>query len=159
MAEKKITRVERMTDIILLLEGDPVVNATTLDEAVAFMQKEIEATKKKNSGKSRKKNEAAEVQNKAYTRMILEVLYNETSEDGLTCGEIFRKIPQMFADGCGSQKVAYLIGKRPGMLSDVGYVESKKVKGENRYFLTDAGLAYYDSLPEEEEEETEEDEG
>lgn len=157
MAEKKITRVERMTDIILLLKGESAVNATTTEEAVAFMQKEIEATKKKNSGKSRKKSEAAEVQNKAYTRMILEVLYNEVSEDGLTCGEIFRKIPQMFADGCGSQKVAYLIGKRPGMLSDIGYVESKKVKGENRYFLTGAGLSYYDSLSDDNSEEEEDD--
>lgn len=156
MAEKKITRVERMTDIVLLLEGNPVVNETTIDEAVAFMQKEIEATKKKNSGKSRKKNEAAEVQNKAYTRMIVEVLYNEASEGGLTCGEIFRKIPQMFADGCGSQKVAYLIGKRPGMLSDVGYVESKKVKGENRYFLTESGLTYYNNLSDENESEEDE---
>lgn len=145
MAEKKVTRVERMTDIILLLEGNPAVNETTVEEAVTFMQKEIEATKKKNNGKSRKKNEAAEAQNKEYTNMILEVLYNDESEEGLTCGEIFRKIPQMFEDGCGTQKVAYLVGKRPGMLSDIGYVESKKVKGENRYFLTSEGSAYYEN--------------
>lgn len=145
MAEKKITKVDRFNDIISLLNGEKPTNATTIEVAVEFIENEISMLKKKNSSKNRKADAIAQALNEKYMPAIVSLLRSLPEKDpGLTCNEILRKIPGMFEDGCGSQKVAYMVGKRSGMLGDRGIVLSHKVKGETRYYINPEAPATID---------------
>lgn len=140
--ENKINNVKRFEDVVALLEGKSP-KYLTVEEAVAFIKKQAEQTAKKNSGKSKKEDAVKKAQNEKYMPMIVDLLRSLPADDpGLTCGEILRRVPGMFEEGLGSQKVALLVGKRPGMLGDMGFVTSAKVKGETRYRMAPDAPAF-----------------
>lgn len=130
---EKINNVKRFMDVAAMLKGESP-KYISVAEAVEFIEKQAAQTAKKNSGKSKKKSAAVDAMNAKYMPLILELLRSLPADHkGMTCSEILRGVPGMFEDGMGSQKVALLVGKRPGYLGDLGYVVSEKVKGETRY--------------------------
>lgn len=130
---KKVTKANRFNDIKAMLSGDEVVYGTTVMEAIAFLDREMELLAAKNASKSNsKKAQAAKQQNQVYLGYIMDELGKlDPDEPGLTCNELLRAIPALYNEGYSTQKVASLL-REP---KEEGKVVCNKVKGSNRYKL------------------------
>lgn len=100
---KRITKAMRYADIKAILSGGDVMNGTTIEDAVAFIDNELALLAKKNT--SDKKPTKTQQENVEYKSMILNLM-SET-DTAMTCTEIQKAIPAF--DGFSNQKVASLV--------------------------------------------------
>lgn len=122
---KRITKAQRFTDIKALLSGEAVSNGTTVEDALAFIDKELELLARKNT--SDKAPTKTQKENEKHKERILEFLTGYV--DGATCTEIQKGVPE-FAD-FQNQKVAGLLRS----LKDEKKVRRETVKGKSLFFL------------------------
>ena len=123
MAEKKITKSQRFTDIAAMLNDEPVKFGTTLDVALEFIAHEQELLAKKNTAD--RKPTPEQIANEGFCNLIVEFLSTQT--EGKTCTEIQRAIPE-FAD-FNNQKIASLMR----ILSKAERVTKSTVKGKSLF--------------------------
>lgn len=119
----RITKAMRFEDIKALLNGQPVVYGTTIENAMTFIDHELGLLARKNSGEDRKQTKTQQ-ENEGYKALILEFLATlpEDKPNGVTCTEIIKGVPEF--DGFTTQKISPLV--RQLMLAD------KVVKTESR---------------------------
>ena len=123
MANTKITKTQRFEDIKALLYGQEAQYGTTVEDAIAVLDHEIELLAKKNSGE--RKETDAQKANEKYREQILEYLY--TQDNGKTCTEISKGIPTL--SDFNNQKIAALMRQ----LVEAGKVTKAIVKGKSLF--------------------------
>ncbi len=89
----KITKANRYDDIRALLLGNEVSYGTTVDDAIAFIDHELELLARKNA----KRNESGEMtdaqrQNEVYKQLILDYLAG--CEEGATCSDLIHSVEE-----------------------------------------------------------------
>lgn len=99
----RITKAMRFEDIKALLNGQPVTYGTSVEDAVDFIDHEVNLLARKNSGESKKPTKAQE-ENEGYKALILEFL---TDKDGVTCTEIIKGVTEF--EGFNPQKISALM--------------------------------------------------
>jgi hypothetical protein len=127
MSDKKIriTKTMRFDDIEALLRGEPVTYGTTIEDAIAVLEKEKSLLAKKNASSGEKKPTADQVKNEEYKGYILDYLATlDADTDGVTCTEIMKAIPAL--SEYQVQKTAALVRQ----LKEAGKVTSQQVKGK-----------------------------
>lgn len=117
---KKVTKAQRYADIIALLNGEAVQYNTTTDEAVDFLNAQIEQVNKKNSTKSTKPTEA-DIEKDRLRKILIDYL-RENGES--TCSTMVHNIPDLAP--YSTQKVVGLL-KEPKDAGIVGVVQRKNV--------------------------------
>lgn len=126
---KRITKAQRFEDIKAILSGEAVAYGTTTEDAVTFINHELELLAKKNSSDSKKQTDKQN-ENAVYCELIVEHLAGlPENSDGLTCGELNKAIPELY--DFNNQKIAYLVRS----LAEAGRVVKKEVKGKMRVRL------------------------
>lgn len=108
MADKKvrITKAQRFSDIKAILTGTDVQYTTTLEDAIAFIDRELELLAKKNSKTESGKSAAEQAQLEQDKGDILNYLETLDPESkGVTCTDILKVIPRFNSN----QKVSYLV--------------------------------------------------
>ncbi len=103
---KRITKAMRYADIKAILSNETPVYGTTIDDALAFIDKEVTLLTKKNTG-NEKKPTAKQKENEQYKERILNFLITQT--EGITCTEVQKNIPE-FGD-FSNQKIAKLMNQ------------------------------------------------
>lgn len=93
MATIRVTKAQRYEDIKAMLMGEAVPHSTTMDEAMAFIDHEVELLTRKNASVDKRQIEAREI-NEGYMAEIVD--YLATVDIGKTCGEIGKAIPSLF---------------------------------------------------------------
>ena len=121
----RITKAMRFEDIKALLNGQPVTYGTSIEDAVNFIDYEMNLLTKKNSGESKKPTKAQE-ENEKYKALILEFL---TDKDGVTCTDILKNIPAL--SEFSNQKISALLRQ----LRLAGKVTVEDVKGKSLFRL------------------------
>lgn len=121
----RITKTQRFEDIRAFLNGEEIPNGSSMEELVAFCDKEIELLAKKNSGAKRPTKNQEE--NEKYKELIVDFLL--VSADGVTCTDIQKNIPE-FAD-FNNQKIAALVRQ----LCTAGRVTKEVVKGRSYFSI------------------------
>lgn len=125
----RITKAMRFEDIKALLNGMTAQYGTTLEDAISFIDHEVELLARKNSGGD-KKQTAAQKENEGYKGLIVEFLAGLPDDSkGVTCTEITKSIPA-FKD-FNNQKISALV--RQLKLADK--VVSEEVKGKSLFRL------------------------
>lgn len=125
----RITKAMRFEDIKALLNGDTAQYGTTLEDAINFIDHEVELLARKNSGGD-KKQTATQKENEGYKELIVEFLAGLPDDNkGVTCTEIMKSIPA-FKD-FNNQKISALI--RQLKLAD--RVVGEEVKGKSLFRL------------------------
>lgn len=125
----RITKAMRFEDIKALLNGDTATHGTTLEDAINFIDHEVELLARKNSG-GEKKQTAAQKENEGYKELIVEFLAGLPDDSkGVTCTEIMKSIPA-FKD-FNNQKISALV--RQLKLAD--RVVGEEVKGKSLFRL------------------------
>lgn len=124
----RITKAMRFEDIKAMLNGQPVTYGTTTEDAVDFIEHEIELLAKKNAGD--KKQTKTQQENEGYKALILEFLatLSDTSA-GVTCTEIIKGVAEF--EGFSTQKISPLV--RQLMAADK--VTKTEVKGKALFRL------------------------
>lgn len=146
--KKKLTKAMKFADIRATLQGTTAPNGTTLDEMVELLDKEITALANKNK-RPNKKKKADAVADIKHTNAIMDLLMSLPEDSkGLTCSEILRQADGLFEDMLSTQKVAYLLSEKYGLIGE-GYATSDKVRGEVRYRATEKGYGYIPIIPDE----------
>lgn len=84
----KVTKAQRFTDIKHLLNGETVENGTTLEEALATLDHELELLASKNNGN--RKPTATQLENEKLRPFIVE--YLRCQPNGATCSEMIKNI-------------------------------------------------------------------
>lgn len=127
--EKRITKAQRFSDIICLLDGETPTYHTTIDEAKAFIEKEIALLNKKNSGDTKKAKELQTLNNALMNDILthLTALAIDGDTIGVTCSEIQSAIPSLH--GYQNQKIARLCR----VLADDGLIIGETVKGKKMW--------------------------
>lgn len=123
----RITKAMRFEDIKALLQGE-VPQHTTADEAIDFINNELAILANKNRSDS-KKNQEHIAQNNSYKEMILNYLAENPNDNGYTCTELYKAIPEL--SQYSNQKVAALMT----MLFNEGKVVRNVVKNQKRFSL------------------------
>ena len=118
---KRITKAMRFTDLRNILNGETVTYGTTLADAIAFIDNELDLLQKKNSGEH--KPTAKQVENESYKEMILN--YLSTMSEPVSCGQILKSVPEFAGMEWGTQKISALVRQ----LMSVGKVERVVEKG------------------------------
>lgn len=121
----RITKAMRFEDIKALLNGQPVTYGTSIEDAVDFIDYEVNLLARKNSGESKKPTKAQE-ENEGYKALILEFL---TDKNGVTCTDILKGVPA-FSD-FSNQKISALMRQ----LRLAGKVTVEEVKGKSLFRL------------------------
>lgn len=124
----RITKKNRFEDIIAMLQGVNTTFGTTTEDAVDFLNHEIELLSRKSASGEKKLTEAQK-QNLEYKEMICEYLAS-VGEDGVTCEDVRKNVPALY--DYTPQKVSSLLTS----LKNDGRVMAKKVKGTSRFSLT-----------------------
>lgn len=124
----RITKKNRFEDIIAMLQGVTPASGTTTEDAVDFLNHEIELLSRKSASGEKKLTEAQK-QNLEYKEMICEYLAT-VGEDGATCEDVRKNVPALY--DYTPQKVSSLLTS----LKNDGRVMAKKVKGTSRFSLT-----------------------
>ena len=99
---KKVTKAQRFADIRNMLKGEAETHGTTLADALAFIDKEMELLAKKNSGTS-KKQTATQKENEGFKELIKEFLITHSNQ---TVTQIMKGIPEL--TDLSNQKVSRL---------------------------------------------------
>ena len=89
----RVTKAQRYSDIIALLNGEGVKFGTTIADAVDFCNHEVELIAKKNTTASMRKN-SENAKNDAYKELIAKFMAT-VSGDGMTCTEIGKSIAEL----------------------------------------------------------------
>lgn len=121
----RITKAMRFEDIKALLNGQPVTYGTSVEDAVDFIDHEVNLLARKNSGESKKPTKAQE-ENEGYKALILEFLANK---DGVTCTDVLKGVPA-FSE-FSNQKISALMRQ----LRLAGKVTVEEVKGKSLFSL------------------------
>lgn len=121
----RITKAMRFEDIKALLNGQPVTYGTSIEDAVDFIDHEVNLLAKKNSGENKKQTKAQE-ENEGYKTLILEFL---ADKDGVTCTDILKGVPTLFE--FSNQKISALMRQ----LRLAGKVTVNEVKGKSLFRL------------------------
>lgn len=121
----RITKAMRFEDIKALLNGEEVTYGTSIEDAVNFIDHEVNLLSRKNSGEAKKPTKAQE-ENEGYKALILEFL---VGSDGVTCTDILKGIPA-FSD-FSNQKISALMRQ----LRLAGKVTVEEVKGKSLFRL------------------------
>lgn len=125
----RITKAMRFEDIKALLNGNTAQYGTTLEDAISFIDHEVELLARKNSSGD-KKQTATQKENEGYKELIIEFLAGLPDDSkGVTCTEIMKSIPA-FKD-FNNQKISALI--RQLKLAD--RVVGEEVKGKSLFRL------------------------
>lgn len=122
---KRITKSQRFEDIKALLNGEDTTFGTSIEDACAFIDKELALLAKKNT--SDKKPTKTQEENEGHKAKILDFLTACT--EGVTCTEIQKGVPD-FAD-FNNQKIAALVRQ----LVDAGKVNKAVVKGKSLFSI------------------------
>lgn len=102
----RITKAMRFEDIKAMLNGQPVTYGTTIEQAVEFIDKELDLLARKNSGD--KKPTKTQQENEGYKVLILEFLATlPDTSDGVTCTEIIKGVTEF--EGFSTQKISPLV--------------------------------------------------
>ena len=104
MATTKITKAQKFSDIIALLDGEPVQFGLTVETAKQFIHSELELLAKKNGAKSGKQTDKQK-ENETYKELIVGFL--STQSVGVTCTEIGKGVPEL--TDFNNQKVSALM--------------------------------------------------
>lgn len=121
----RITKAMRFEDIKALLNGQPVTYGTSVEDAIDFINHEVNLLAKKNSGENKKQTKAQE-ENEGYKALILEFL---ADKDGVTCTDILKGVPALFE--FSNQKISALMRQ----LRLAGKVTVSEVKGKSLFRL------------------------
>lgn len=125
----RITKAMRFEDIKALLNGMTAQYGTTLEDAINFIDHEVELLARKNSGGD-KKQTATQKENESYKELIVEFLAGLPDDSqGVTCTEIMKSIPAF--NGFNNQKISALV--RQLKLAD--RVVGEEVKGKSLFRL------------------------
>lgn len=125
----RITKAMRFEDIKALLNGNTAQYGTTLEDAISFIDHEVELLARKNSSGD-KKQTATQKENEGYKELIIEFLAGLPDDSkGVTCTEIMKSIPA-FKD-FNNQKISALV--RQLKLAD--RVVGEEVKGKSLFRL------------------------
>lgn len=122
----RITKAMRFEDIKALLNGQPVTYGTSIEDAVDFIDHEVNLLARKNSGKSKKPTKTQE-ENESYKALILDFL---TDKDGVTCTDVLKGVPA-FSE-FSNQKISALMRQ----LRLQHKVVVNEVKGKSLFSLT-----------------------
>lgn len=123
--EKKMTKKEMYNQIIAFANGDEI--QVSIDDIVAFAEKEIALLDKKSSSKSKKEVAKAQ-ENDRYMEIIVSIL--DSTKAKMTVGEIQSQDEEL--KPLSNQKMTSLIKK----LKDSGIVSRVEEKGK-AYFFTE----------------------
>ena len=121
----RITKAMRFEDIKALLNGQSVTYGTSIEDAVDFIDHEVNLLARKNSGESKKPTKAQE-ENESYKALILEFL---TDKNGVTCTEIIKGVTEF--EGFNPQKISALMRQ----LKLQHKVVANEVKGKSLFSL------------------------
>lgn len=125
----RITKAMRFEDIKALLNGQPVSYGTSIEDAVNFIDYEMNLLTKKNSGESKKPTKIQQ-ENEGYKALILEFLATlPDDKDGATCTEIIKGVAEF--EGFSTQKISPLV--RQLMAADK--VIKTEIKGKSLFRL------------------------
>ena len=122
----RITKAMRFEDIKALLNGQPVTYGTSIEDAVDFIDHEVNLLVRKNSGESKKPTKTQE-ENESYKALILDFL---TDKDGVTCTDVLKGVPA-FSE-FSNQKISALMRQ----LRLQHKVVVNEVKGKSLFSLT-----------------------
>ena len=89
----RVTKAQRFADIIAMLNGEDVKFGTSVADATAFCEHEVELLSKKNSSVDKRKAEE-NAKNDGYKSLIVDFLAS-VEGDGMTCTEIGKAIPDL----------------------------------------------------------------
>ena len=121
----RITKAMKFEALEAALKGEAIPYNLSAEDLLGFISSEKALLAKKNSAD--RKPTDAQKENEHLKALILEFL--ATSENGVTCTEIIKGIPEMST--FGTQKPAALLRQ----LIDVGKVEKTMVKGKALFSL------------------------
>ena len=125
----RITKAMRFEDIKALLNGQPVSYGTSIEDAVNFIDYEMNLLTKKNSSESKKPTKIQQ-ENEGYKALILEFLATlPDDKDGATCTEIIKGVAEF--EGFSTQKISPLV--RQLMTADK--VIKTEIKGKSLFRL------------------------
>lgn len=125
----RITKAMRFEDIKALLNGQPVTYGTSIEDAVNFIDYEMNLLTKKNSGETKKQTKTQQ-ENEGYKALILEFLATlPDDKDGATCTEIIKGVAEF--EGFSTQKISPLV--RQLMAADK--ITKIEVKGKSLFHL------------------------
>ena len=122
----RITKAQRFSDIVALLNGDAVKYGTTVKDASDFIAHEVELLQKKNSSADKRKS-AEQAKNDGFKALIVDFL--ATVEGGMTCTEIGKSIEELSA--FNTSKMSSLCN---GLVKD-GLLTKETVKGKTLFKL------------------------
>ena len=121
--------VKSLEDIKALLNGQPVSYGTSIEDAVNFIDYEMNLLTKKNSSESKKPTKTQQ-ENEGYKALILEFLATlPDDKDGATCTEIIKGVAAF--EVFSTQKISPLV--RQLMAADK--VTKTEVKGKSLFRL------------------------
>lgn len=126
MATTKITKVQRFEDIKALLSGEAATHGTTIEDALAFADKEIALLSKKNTSTSKKETETQR-QNEVYKTEILEFLSENPKSTATTVMKAVSNLAEW-----NVQKTSNLLKQ----LREAGKVERSTEKGVTYFSLS-----------------------
>ena len=125
----RITKAMRFEDIKALMNGQPVSYGTSIEDAVNFIDYEMNLLTKKNSSESKKPTKIQQ-ENEGYKALILEFLATlPDDKDGATCTEIIKGVAEF--EGFSTQKISPLV--RQLMAADK--VIKTEIKGKSLFRL------------------------
>lgn len=125
----RITKAMRFEDIKALLNGQPVTYGTSIEDAVNFIDYEMNLLTKKNRGESKKPTKTQQ-ENEGYKALILKFLATlPDDKDGATCTEIIKGVAEF--EGFSTQKISPLV--RQLMTADK--VTKTEIKGKALFRL------------------------
>ena len=125
----RITKAMRFEDIKALLTGQPVSYGTSIEDAMNFIDYEMNLLTKKNSSESKKPTKIQQ-ENEGYKALILEFLATlPDDKDGATCTEIIKGVAEF--EGFSTQKISPLV--RQLMAADK--VIKTEIKGKSLFRL------------------------
>lgn len=124
MADKKMTKKEMFAQVIALVQGQEV--SVSVDEIVAFAQKEIELLERKKSSKTKKEKEKDALDEKIKDA-IFEIL---DGAEPMSASEILKGLSENFED-LSIQKVSAILKK---MCEEEDAIVEKFVEKRKSFF-------------------------
>lgn len=135
----KITKAMRFSDIRAMLAGDeiPMVNGaprTSTDDALTFIDHEIELVTRKNSSGKNGKQTDAQKKNAEYKAMIVEFMRNQPDGYAATCTAIGNSIPEL-VEALGAQATTSKFASLCNSLVAELVLVKKSVKNQSLFSL------------------------
>lgn len=126
----RVTKAMRFTDIAAMLEGKPVTNGTTVQDALDFIQHEVDLLNSKNSAASKRKD-ANRAKDDVYKSMIVDFLATlDPNDAGKTCSEIGKSV-----DGLADFNTSKMSSLCNSLVKDGTVVKSKGKGGASLFKL------------------------